>query len=117
MNAWESDYRSKQGNIGLGAAIAYYTSKGLSISLPLNDTQKYDLIVDEDGKLSRVSVKTTRQIIKSGKFIVQLRNTGGSSGKSKSRNFENTSCDKLFILTKEGTMYEIPSNNIEVKIR
>ena len=39
-------------------AIAYYTSKGFPVLLPLNDTQKYDLAIDNQ-KLLRVSVKTT----------------------------------------------------------
>ena len=28
MNPWESNYKSHQGNVGLGRAIAYYTEKG-----------------------------------------------------------------------------------------
>lgn len=28
MNAWESQYKSHQGNLGLGRAIAYYTASG-----------------------------------------------------------------------------------------
>lgn len=45
--------------MGLGRAIAYYTANCIPVLLPLNDTQKYDLVVDKDGKLLRVSVKTT----------------------------------------------------------
>ena len=47
-------------------------------------------------------------------YIVQLKNAGGSSGLSKIRLFDNTSCDILFVLTQCGTMYEIPSDKIEV---
>lgn len=114
-NVWNSNYKSKQGNVGLGAAIAYYTSIGVPISIPLNDTQSYDLVIDKNNKLQRVSIKTTRGTNKSGThYIVQLRNTGGSSGVSRIRLFDNTSCDILFVLTQCGTMYEIPSDKIEV---
>jgi hypothetical protein len=43
------------GNIGLGEAIAYFTGAMMTVSVPLNDSQPYDLIVD-DGKslLTRV---------------------------------------------------------------
>lgn len=34
MNAWESDYKSHQGNLGLGRAIAYYTTNCIPV-LPL----------------------------------------------------------------------------------
>lgn len=114
-NGWSSDYKSRQGNIGLGMAIAYYTSKCVPVMIPLNDTQRYDLVVDLDGELKRVSVKTTQGLNKSSKyFIVQLKNCGGSSGKSKIRNFSKEDCDILFVLTKSQIMYEIPSSVIDV---
>lgn len=114
-NVWNSNYKSKQGNIGLGVAIAYYTSIGMPISIPLNDTQSYDLVIDKNNKLYRVSIKTTRGLNKNGKYyVVQLKNSGGSSGTSKIRPFDNTLCDILFVLTQNGTTYEIPSNEIKV---
>jgi len=103
-----------QGNIGLGAAIAHYTSVGVPVAIPLNDTQKYDLIVDK-GDLLKVSIKTTTFKGRSGNYIVQLRNTGGSSGKSKIRKFVSSDVDILFILTEDGRRYEIPTSLIIVK--
>jgi hypothetical protein len=44
---------------------------------------------------------------------VQLKNSGGSSGKSTIRNFDKASCDIVFIVTITGVMYEIPSAEIE----
>lgn len=115
MNPWTSEYKSHQGNVGLGRAIAYYTANCVPVLLPLNDTQKYDLVIDKDKQLQRVSVKTTQCKNKNGTFYeVQLKNSGGSSGKSVIRKFDNTSCDILFIVTIDGTIYEIPSNVIAV---
>ena len=51
-------YQSLQGNLGLGKAINFFISEGYIVSIPLNDTQPYDIIVDKDGKLYKVSVKT-----------------------------------------------------------
>ena len=113
---WFNDYKSKQGNIGLGQAIAYYMSKGYIVALPINDTQPYDLIVDKlDGNgLQRVSVKTTRFIeIKS--YVVQLGNTGGSSGNNKIRFFDNNTSDLIFIFSISQERWEIPSKHIEAK--
>ena len=58
MNAWESQYKSHQGNLGLGRAIAYYTAHCIPVLIPLNDTQKYDIVVDKEG-LKRVSDYST----------------------------------------------------------
>ena len=49
----------EKGNTGLGIAIAYYSSNGYTVSIPLNDTQDYDLIVDKSNVLKKVQVKTT----------------------------------------------------------
>lgn len=111
---WFNDYKSKQGNIGLGQAIAYYMSKGYMVALPINDTQPYDLVIDKfDGKgLQRVSVKTTRyqadNLAKS--FVVKI---SSSSGMKRSYNpFNKQSCDLMFIYTINQEIWEIPSLNI-----
>ena len=111
---WFNDYKSKQGNIGLGQAIAYYMSKGYMVALPVNDTQPYDLVVDKfDGKgLQRVSVKTTRyqtdNLAKS--FVVKI---SSSSGMKRSYNpFDKQSCDLMFIYTISQEIWEIPSLDI-----
>lgn len=102
---------SQKGNAGLGMAIAYYTSKGNCVSLPLNDTQKYDLIVDINGVLKRVQVKTTNFKNRSGRFYkVHLRTTGGNSSRNTAEDFDHSACDTLFVLTGNQEMYEIPTN-------
>lgn len=106
-------YQSIQGNMGLGKAIEYFTSHGIPIALPLNDTQKYDLIADFNGQLQRVSVKTSRHSNTQGKsYDVALKNCGGSSGKGTIRRFDNTSCDYLFIYTADENLYLIPAKDI-----
>lgn len=104
-------YRSIQGNIGLGKAIEYFTSWGIPISIPLNDTQKYDLIADFDNKLQRISVKTSRYKKDNGTYPVLLKRCGGTQ-----RNtilFDNNSCDYLFIYTADEKIYLIPSKEIK----
>lgn len=110
-------YQSIQGNLGLGKAINYFTSKNISVAIPLNDTQKYDLIVDIDNKLQRVSVKTSRNTRNNGEsYSVQLRNTGGNrTGTVRQVPFDNTSCDLLFIYTADEKIYLIPAKDIEAK--
>ena len=69
-----------QGNIGLGEAIAYFMRQGITVSIPINDSQDYDIIADIDGLLSKIQVKTTSCTSAYDVFQVGLRNTGGSSG-------------------------------------
>ena len=105
-------YQSLQGNMGLSKAIDYFTSHQITVALPLNDTQKYDLIADFDNKLQRISVKTCRRKNKCDTYTIQLRNTGGSSGKNKYRYFNQNDCDYIFILTGNDKLYLIPTNII-----
>lgn len=118
MNAWNDSYKSKQGNIGLGQAIAYYMSKGYTVLLPINDTQPYDLAVDKlDGYgLQRVSVKTTKSKgSNSPNFSVDLRSNGGNRSRYINKAFDNNSCDIIFIYTIEDDIWEFPSKELSVK--
>ena len=105
-------YQSLQGNMGLSKAIDYFTSHQITIALPLNDTQKYDLIADFDDKLQRISIKTSRRKNKYNTYTIQLRNTGGSSGHIKYRYFDKNDCDYIFVLTGDNKIYLIPTNII-----
>ena len=49
----------KQGDIGMCYAIAYFSKMGYTVSIPITDSQDYDLIID-NGTLLKVQVKTTR---------------------------------------------------------
>lgn len=103
-------YLSLQGNAGLGVAIQYFTSHQMTVCLPLNDTQKYDLVADINGSLQRISVKTSKNKKNSTSYEVGLRNIGGASGKSIVRKFNNKDCDYIFVLIGDNRTYLIPSN-------
>ncbi len=60
----------EKGNSGLGMAIAYFTTNGYTVSIPLNDTQDYDLVVEKGGVLKSVKVKATGCKTSRGNFQV-----------------------------------------------
>lgn len=103
----------QQGNIGLGKAIHYFTLNGYIVSLPLNDSQDYDLIVD-NGILNKVQVKTTKYISQYGIYKVNLRVGGGNSKHNYIRkNGKEVKYDLLFILCDDGSQYIIPKSYIK----
>ena len=107
-------YQSLQGNLGLGKAIEYFTSHNITVALPLNDTQPYDLIADFNGSLQRISVKTSRYKSSNTSYEVQLRNTGGNrTGVARQVGFDNSKCDYVFIYTADEKLYLIPSKDIK----
>ncbi len=104
----------EKGNSSLGIAIAYYSSNGYTVSIPLNDTQDYDLIVDKDGILKKVQVKSTACKTKYGNYQVTLKSCGGTKGKTYKTVIE-TKIDEVFILTENLKIYIIPIEKIKNK--
>jgi len=108
------DTKRDIGNAGLSVAIAYFGSNGYTVSVPLNDTQPYDLIVDKDDVLSRVQVKATNNVIYNDVYALSLRTISGTTRKAM-RTVKDTNVDLLFCLCGDGTMYLIPTDEIKNK--
>lgn len=103
---------NRRGNIGMGYAVAKLTELGYNISIPITDSQDYDLIADLEGVLLKVQVKTTSyKDKKSEYYMVALR----TKTYNKLKSFTDSDCDLLFVLTESGQMYLIPKNEIKVR--
>ena len=104
----------EKGNIGIASAILYYTQNRNTVSIPLNDSQNYDLVVDIDTFLYKVQVKFTASKAESGNYVVSLRSISGSSRQEYST-LKDTDVDILFIVTDSGLLVEIPVIDINQK--
>lgn len=98
-----------KGRAGISAAIAYFGMNGYTVSIPLNDTQEYDLIVDNGKELKKISCKATGSHSSNGASIVGLRNCGGTSGKVYGRENEKNN-DFIFVLNEKGEMWLLPQS-------
>ena len=111
--------RKQTGRIGLSMAINYFTIQGYTVSLPMNDTQWYDLIIEKDGIFETVQCKAT----KTEDDSIDFRSTGGTKGVAYD-NLQNYR-DKLtyiFCVNKDMNMWLIPikdldSNKQSIKLR
>lgn len=99
--------RSQIGRIGLVKAIEYFTIQEYTISLPINDTQWYDLIIEKNGKIETVQCKATE----TDKGSIDLRNTGGTHGGVYGNVLENP-LDILFCVDKDHNKYLIPMEEL-----
>lgn len=104
----------EKGNAGLGIAIAYYSTNGYTVSIPLNDTQDYDLIVDKNNVLKKVQVKATSCKTKYNKYQVALKSCGGTKGETY-KTIIDTKIDEVFIVTETMEMFIIPIEEIKNK--
>ena len=108
------DTNKDKGNSSLGIAIAYYASNGYTVSIPLNDTQDYDLIVDRDNLIKRVQVKSTGCKTKYGSYQVALKSCGGTKGETY-KTVIDTNIDELFIVTEDIGLYILPIEELKNK--
>lgn len=103
----------KQADVGLGQAIAYFTGLGYSVSIPLTESQRYDLIVDDGETLYRVEVKTTRYR-RENRYIAKLSTQGGNqSWGGVVKKFSAADADYVFIVTEYGVRFLIPAELID----
>jgi len=101
----------EKGIAGLSFAITYFSTNGYTVSIPLNDSQKYDLVVDDGKNLLKVQVKATGSISEYGNYVVSLRSCGGTNGSVYGRVIDDD-IDILFVVCGNGELYLIPKANI-----
>ena len=99
--------RKQLGRLGLGLAIAYYTKQGYTVSLPINDTQWYDLIIEQNGAFQTVQCKATA----TESNTIDFRCTGGTHGGQYDHAL-NHPIDRLFCVDNGGRMFDIPVKDI-----
>lgn len=104
---------NKQGDIGMGLCISYFTVRTNTVCIPLTDSQDYDLVAEMNG-LNKISIKTATQIKPSGGYEVDLRTCGGNYN-GKIKHFDNNSCDFVFVACADGRLFLIPSKKITNK--
>ena len=96
------------GRIGLSMAINYFTVNGYTVSIPMNDTQWYDLIVEKDGIFKTVQCKATQT--ENGN--ISLRSTGGIKGTVYDNIANHSELDYLFAVNKDLDCWLIPVSDI-----
>lgn len=102
----------KQGDAGLGQAIAYFTGMGYDVAVPLTDSADWDLIVEIEGKLHKVQVKSSGR----DEMAFNLNVTGGNkTGNGRTKFAQDQDWDLLFLYHfKSGTGALIPKEDVNV---
>lgn len=104
----------KQGDVGMGVAIGWFAAQGITVCIPLTDSQDYDLVAEIDGLLKKIQVKTTRYKNKYGIYVCQLKTCGGNQSRNTIKCFDPNSVDYIFILDGDGGKYLIPTLNMSL---
>lgn len=110
----------EKGRIGLSMAVNYFTIHGYTVSLPLNDTQWYDMVVEKDNHFYTIQCKCTT----TANDAIMLKSCGGTNGGIYDSVLNHPELDYLFCVNKDFNCWLIPMEDIikagntkEIKLR
>lgn len=96
-----------KGNLAELAAAKKAISKGLSVSFPFGDNERYDLIIDYGDKLERAQVRKASQ--REGYLVFKCYSNHRSGGEIKRESFQEDEIDVFLVRRQENDeIYRIP---------
>ena len=98
----------QKGDTAMGKAINYFLSNAYEVCLPIGDKRDYDLVVEKEGKLSRVQVKYGGLYNGLTKCVVALRVMGGNQSFYYTKKYAANAFEQLFVYTAKGETYLLP---------
>jgi hypothetical protein len=102
-----------KGNVSLASAIIHFVTMGYTVSIPLADTAKYDLVVESSGNFQAVQCKYAGFERSTGIYSVPLYVAGGNRSAGNRRiKYESKDFDLLFVLCASVRKYLIPFQEV-----
>ena len=102
-----------KGNLAVASAITHFVSSEYTVSIPLADTAKYDLVVERHGVCQRVQCKYVGYEANPGIFAVPLYVSGGNRSSGNRRiKYQPGDFDILYVLCANGRTYALPFEEI-----
>ena len=110
---WSMNPR-QQGDLGEASAVEWLVSHGYPVWSPVGHSPDADFVIEINGELERVQVKTSTQLIKNGRYLVSLKTCGGNQSWNKIvKRFSSDRCDRLFVLIADGRRWFIPATAVQ----
>lgn len=104
--------RSEQGDLGEHRAIYELSRLGYIISKPLSVQIPYDLVVEKNGTLSRVQVKTSKHRVGVSGFEINLATSGGNTRVNTINRFDPARVEMIFVMVADGRCWLIPTSEV-----
>lgn len=64
-----------KGNIGEAKCLAKLVELGIPVSLPFGDNERYDMVIEHNGKLEKIQVKYSSSITENGSYQFRACNS------------------------------------------
>jgi hypothetical protein len=105
--------RRQQGDLGEASAIEWFSRLGATIFIPFGHSPDVDFVVELDGRLLRIQVKTSTYY-RDGRWCVQIGTCGGNqSWNGIVKRLDPARYDLLFVLVADGRRWCIPAYAVE----
>lgn len=102
-----------KGNLAVASAIVHFITVGYTVSIPLADTAKYDLVIESNGNFQSVQCKYAGFERSAGIYSVPLYVAGGNRSAGNRRiKYQIKDFDFLFVLCASGRKYLIPFQEV-----
>ena len=104
----------QQGDIGEGSAIQWLTQHGYHVAVPFGHSPDWDLLIERDGRLASVQVKTCTRRAPTGNWHVMLCTRGGNqSWSGTTKLFDPARADYLFVHVGDGRRWCMPTKVVK----
>jgi Holliday junction resolvase-like predicted endonuclease len=103
-----------QGDLAEAFVVFMLLKQGWTAHLSQVSYSKYDIIVEINGQLKTVQVKSTDSKAPSGNFVVTLKTSGGNKTRLSAEDYDNES-DFLAVVTGDSKVYLMPRVQITAK--
>jgi hypothetical protein len=109
--------RRQQGDLGEASAIEWFSRLRAAIFIPFGHSPDFDLVVELEGRLLRIQVKTStckEARLDGHRWNVALATSGGNqSWSGVTKIFDASRFDFLFVLVGDGRRWLLPADVIE----
>ena len=96
------------GNIGEAKAIAWLVEHGIAVSIPFGDNERYDLVVEHNGRLEKVQVKTSGRTPNNGCVSFRLYSSTYHTKNKHIDGYDNDVDSFILYNMVNGNLYYIP---------
>jgi hypothetical protein len=103
----------QQGDLGEISAAGWFANKGATVAWPLNHSPNWDLIVEWEGSVQRVQVKTSTFYERNRWSVAICTRGGNQSWSGVTKTFDPSVCDLLFVHVGDGRRWVIPAKSVE----
>jgi hypothetical protein len=103
----------EQGDFGELQAMCWLASQGAHVAIPVGNNRHWDLLVELEGRLLRIQVKTSR-CFRVGRWQISVATRGGNqSWNGVAKYLDPSRFDYLFVLVGDGRRWFIPAEHVE----